>query len=167
MRLTGGTPSVASARWWLIPWFHKGSVKEWKATTFNARAETVASSRAYRDSYQRRRCLVVADGWYEWSGPRVGDETRKQPWLFTPTNMDPIMFAGIWDRCETSDQGPVESFTIITQPAGAPLNGYHDRAPVILFGDEWARWLDVDADVSDLLGPESRDRFRVDRCSIK
>ena len=166
VRLIDGVPVVSDARWWLIPWFHKGSVKEWKATTFNARAETVATSRAYRDSFKRRRCLVPADAWYEWMGPREGDDKRKQPWLFTPRDAEPIMFAGLWDRCDTADQGSVESFTIVTQPAGAPLNGYHDRAPVILFGDEWARWLNVDADASELLGPESRDRFDVTQCEI-
>ena len=166
VRLIDGVPVVSDARWWLIPWFHKGSVKEWKATTFNARAETVATSRAYRDSFKRRRCLVPADAWYEWMGPREGDDKRKQPWLFTPRDAEPILFAGLWDRCDTADQGSVESFTIVTQPAGAPLNGYHDRAPVILFGDEWARWLNVDADASELLGPESRDRFDVTQCEI-
>jgi putative SOS response-associated peptidase YedK len=60
--LTKGAVSVSSARWWLIPWFHKGKVKEWKATTFNARVETVQTSRAYRDSFKRRRRLVPADG---------------------------------------------------------------------------------------------------------
>ena len=77
-----------------------------------------------------------------------------------------MMCAGIWDRCETTDLGPVESFTIVTQPAGAPLNAHHDRASVVLFRDEWARWLDVDADVSDLLGPESRDRFHLTKAAI-
>ena len=91
---------------------------------------------------------------------------RKQPWLFKPRDGEPIMFAGIWDRCETTDQGVVESFTIVTQPAGAPLNGYHDRAPVVLFGEQWARWLDLEADVTDLLGPESTDRFVVARANI-
>lgn len=166
VRLIEGAPELGNARWWLVPWFHKGALKDWKATTFNARAESVASSRAYRDSFKRRRCLVVADGWYEWSGPREGEEKKKQPWLFMPRNGEPIMFAGIWDRCDTTDQGPVESFTIVTQPAGSPLNGYHDRAPVVLFGNEWARWLDTDADVTDLLGPESRDRFEVSKATI-
>ncbi len=166
VRMIDGAPNVGNARWWLVPWFHMGGLKDWKATTFNARAETVATSRAYRDSFKRRRCLVVADGWYEWSGPREGDEKRKQPWLFKPRDGEPIMLAGIWDRCDTTDQGPVESFAIVTQPAGAPLNGYHDRAPVVLFGDDWARWLDVEADVTDLLGPESPDRFSVERVSI-
>ena len=167
VRLSEGTPQVGNARWWLIPWFHNGTVKDWKATTFNARSETVATSRAYRDSFKRRRCLVPADGWYEWFGPRDDDDKRKQPWLFTPRDGEPIMFAGIWDRCDTIDQGTIESFTLVTQPAGAPLTGYHDRAPVILFGDEWSRWLDLDADVADLLGPESRDRFDVSQCAIR
>jgi len=171
VRLVDGMPQVANARWWLVPWFHKGALKDWKATMFNARAESVATSRAYRDSFRRRRCLVAADGWYEWSGPRditeKGDEKRKQPWLFRPQGGEPIMFAGIWDRCDTNDQGPVDSFTIVTQPAGAVLNGYHDRAPVVLFGEDWARWLNLDADVTDLLGPESPDRFVVERSDIR
>ena len=157
---------VWNARWWLIPWFHKGTVKDWKATTFNARSETVASSRAYRDAFAKRRCLVVADGWYEWMGPRDGNDKRKQPWLFTLNRKAPIMLAGIWDICETTDEGQIESFTVVTQSAGAPLNGYHDRAPVVLFGEDWRRWLNTSADVSDLLGAESADRFDVDKCSI-
>ena len=148
---------VSNARWWLVPWFHKG---------FNARAETVATSRAYRDSFKHRRCLVPSDGWYEWMGPHPENDKRKQPWLFTARDGEPMMFAGIWDRCETADQGVVESFTIITQPAGSSLNGYHDRAPVVLFGDEWTRWLDVQDEVTDLLGPESRDRFLVEIAAI-
>ena len=157
---------VWNARWLLIPWFHRGTVKDWKATTFNARSETVATSRAYRDAFAKRRCLVAADGWYEWMGPRDGDEKRKQPWAFTPKDAAPIMLAGIWDSCETTDDGRVASFTIVTQPAGAPLNGYHDRAPVVLFGEDWNRWLDTSADVTDLLGPESPDRFDVNKCTI-
>lgn len=167
VRMIEGQPNVSQARWGLVPWFYKGALKEWKATTFNARAETVARSAAFRDSFKHRRCLVVADGWYEWSGPREGDEKRKQPWLFKPRDGEPIMFAVMWDRCDTTDHGPVDSFTIVTQPAGAGLNAYHDRAPVLLFGNEWARWLDVDADVGDLLGPESRDRFTASRSDIR
>ncbi|AYJ85314.1 SOS response-associated peptidase (plasmid) [Sphingomonas paeninsulae] len=167
VRLHDAAPSVSQARWLLVPWFHKGALKDWKATTFNARAETVRTSRAYRDSFARRRCLIAADGWYEWKGEREDDPKKKQPWLFEPRHGEPIMLAGIWDRCETTDQGAVESFTVITQPAGAPLNAYHDRAPVVLFGQDWARWLDLDADIDDLLGPESADRFTVTKSAIR
>ncbi len=167
VRLSDDGPIAGKARWWLVPWFHKGALKDWKATTFNARAETVRTSRAFRDSFARRRCLVAADGWYEWMGPRDDDNKKKQPWLFESRNAEPIMFAGVWDRCETIDQGLVESFTIVTRPAGSPLNGYHHRAPVVLSGDEWSRWLDIAAEVDDLLGPESRDRFVVTKCGIR
>ena|ERR1700712_3083089 len=100
-------------------------------------------------------------------GPRDDDDKKKQPWLFEPRDAEPIMLAGIWDRCETTDQGPVESFTIVTQPAGASLNGYHDRAPVVLFGPDWERWLNLEDSVDNLLGPESADRFIVTRCGIR
>lgn len=165
VRLKGGVPIVSDARWWFIPFYHKGSVKDWKATTFNARAETVVTSPTYRDSFKRRRCLIVADGWYEWSGPRPDQPKRKQPWLFSVRRAEPMMFAGIWDLCLTTD-GEVESFTVITQPAGSPLNIYHDRAPVALFGKDWGRWLNPAADVSDLLGPGSADRFLAVACDI-
>ena len=62
VRLVDATPVVGNARWWLVPWFHKGTLKDWKATTFTAGAETVATSRASLDSFKRRRCLVAADG---------------------------------------------------------------------------------------------------------
>jgi putative SOS response-associated peptidase YedK len=143
------------------------ALKDWKAATFNARAESVRTSRAYRDSFSRRRCLVAADGRYEWMGPRHDDVKKKQPWLFEPRDAEPIMLAGIWDRCDTTDQGVVESFTTVTQPAGAPLNGYHDRAPVVLFGQDWTRWLDLSANVNDLLRPEGAGRFTVTKCSIR
>lgn len=148
---------IARARWWLIPWFHKGTVKEWKFTTFNARAESVRTARTFRDSFARRRCLISGSGWYEWKGAKP----PKQKYLFEAASDEMMMFAGIWDRCETTDQGLVESCTIVTQPAGSPLNAYHDRAPVILFQEDWARWLDLAADVSDLMGSESPNRFKA------
>lgn len=157
---------VKPARWWLVPWFHRGALKDWKAATFNARAETVRTLHAYRGGFARRRCLVPADGWYEWMGPRDDQLGKKQPWLFTVRDAAPMMFAGIWDRCDTTDQGVVESFTIVTQPAGATLNAYHYHAPVVLFKDDWARWLDLDAEVDDLLVGQSADRFEVNRCAI-
>ena len=149
---------LARARWWLVPRFHRGPLKGWRFATFNARAESVATARSFRDSFRQRRCLVAATVWYEWTGPR---ESRAK-WLFTPRGGEPMMLAGLWDRAETDDHGTVESFTIVTQPAGAPLNAYHDRAPVVVFGDEWARWLRDDK-VGDLLAPESRNRFDARR----
>ena len=148
---------MVSARWWLLPFWHKGPLKGFKLATFNARSEDVAKKPTFREAFKRRRCLVAADGWYEWTGPK-GQKTK---WLFTPRDDVPICFAGLWERCETSDAGTIESFTIVTQPAGAPLNGYHDRAPVVLTQEHWETWLDPEADAAALLGPESIDRFIV------
>ena len=145
-------------RWWLVPYFHKGKpLKDWKATTFNARAETVATAPTFKGAFARRRCLVPASGWDEWTGPRGS----KERWTFTARDGAPLTLAGLWDRCETSDCGVVESFTIVTQPSGAPLNAYHDRAPVVIWAADRERWLTPGAEVSDLIGPESVDLFAV------
>ena len=119
---------MVNARWWFVPWWHKGALKEFKLSNFNAKSETVATSRTFREAFKQRRCLVPADGWYEWTG----EKGAKTKWLFTPKGNAPICFAGLWDRCKTADAGEVESFTIVTQPPNADLLAYHDRAPVVL-----------------------------------
>jgi putative SOS response-associated peptidase YedK len=151
---------LIKARWWLIPFWHRGGLKDFKLTTFNAKSETVATSRTFRDAFQRRRCLIPASCWYEWTGPKGS----KEKWRFTPRDEPWLCFAGVWDRCTTTDAGEIESFTIITQPAGAPLNGYHDRAPVVIPPTHWEAWLRGSSDVGSLLGPESPDAFKVERC---
>ena len=145
-------------RWWLVPYFHKGKpLKEWKAATFNARAESVATAASFKGAFIRRRCLIPASGWDEWTGPK-GSKVR---WTFSAKDGEALTFGGLWDRCETSDAGVVESFTIITQPAGSPLNGYHDRAPVLIWAEDREKWLTPSADIADLIGPESVDQFEV------
>ena len=158
IRPTPAGNEATRLRWGLVPYWHGGKpLKDFKLTTFNAKAETVATAATFKGPFARRRCLVPAHGWYEWTGPKGS----KQRWTFTAKDGEPITFGGIWDRCETSDQGVVESFTIITQPAGAPLNGYHDRAPAVIWAEDRERWMTPGAEVTDLLGPESVDRFDV------
>ena len=148
-------------RWGLVPFWHGGkALKDFKLTTFNAKAETVATAASFKGPFARRRCLVAADGWYEWRAEN-GPKAKKQRYLFTPKDGEPLTFAGLWERCTTADAGEVESFTIVTQPAGAPLNGYHDRAPVVIWSEDRKRWMRVGEDVAELLGPESPDRFDV------
>jgi putative SOS response-associated peptidase YedK len=153
----GGTELVR-ARWWLVPFWHRGPLKDFKLTTFNAKAETVAKASTFREPFARRRCLVPASCWYEWTGPKWS----QVKWRFTPKADPWLCFAGLWDRCMTPDAGEVVSFTVITQPAGSPLNGYHDRAPVVVSPDKWSAWLDLNADPSPLLGPESADAFVIE-----
>ena len=148
---------LAKARWWLIPFFYKGALKEWKAMTFNAKAETIKTAPSYREAFKHRRCLVPVSGWWEWK-----DEggSRKQRYWVEPQDGAPMMFGGVWDRAETSDCGAIESFSIVTQPPGA-LAHLHNRAPLVLWSSDWARWIDCGETVDDLLVREPEDRFLV------
>ena len=152
-RQRGDGVELMRLRWWLIPFWHKGKLKEFKFPTFNARAEGIATAKSFKEAFAKRRCLVAAEAWVEWTGmPK-----QKTKWRIAPRHEEPICFAGIWDRAETADAGTVESFTILTQSSGAPVSAYHDRAPVVLRQDEWMIWLDLDADVTPLLTRPSPD----------
>ena len=158
LRQTETGAEALRARWGLVPFWHGGkALKDFKLTTFNAKAETVATAASFKGPFARRRCLVPADGWYEWTGAKGA----KQRWLFTPKDGQPLTFAGLWERCKTSDAGEIESFTIVTQPAGATLNAYHDRAPVVVWPEDRNRWMEAGTAVKDLVGAESADRFDV------
>lgn len=139
---------LLEARFWLVPYFHRKPVKDWKAMCTNARAESVETTATFREPYRRRRCLVPATCFYEWTGERGA----KSMWRFTRAGSDLFCFAGLWDRAMTSE-GPVESFAIVTCAAGPDMAAYHDRQPVILDPDTWARWLDLSADARPLLVP--------------
>ena len=137
---------LTNARWWLIPWFHKKGVRDWKPMCTNARAETITNTATFREPFKRRRCLVPATHFFEWTG----DKGAKIMWRFTKNGTDLFCFAGLWDRADTAD-GAVESFTIITCAPGPDCAPYHNRQPVILEREQWARWLDLDADPAPLL----------------
>lgn len=141
--LTAGVEPV-QARWGLVPFFSKAIDRRFLCT--NARAETVATTASYRDPFKRRRCLIPADGYYEWTG----EKGKKTKWLFTRADGRPMMFPGLWDSA-TIDGDRLESFTMLTCAPGPDQANYHDRQPVILERADWATWLDLSADVSGLL----------------
>ena len=115
----------------------------------NARAETVAEKPSFRNSFKRRRCLVPADGFYEWKKPTGGG--RKIPMRIVLKDKEPFAFAGLWDTWVNPEGEEVESFTIITTQANELLRRIHDRMPVILAEEQEATWLDQDADAQELL----------------
>jgi putative SOS response-associated peptidase YedK len=147
---------VSHKRWWLVPFYHRGETKAWKAMCTNARAETVATSRTFKGPFERRRCLVPADAYYEWTGEK-GDKTR---WRIERADGDWFSFAGLWDRAETAE-GMLESFAIITTEAGVDARAVHGRQPVILDKKSMSHWLDLEADVSPLLAGSERGELVV------
>ena len=121
-------------RWGLVPSWAKDTKVGY--STFNARADGVDTRPAFRAAWKAgRRCLVVADAYYEW---RAAD---KQPFAVALGNRGPMIFAGLWDLWRAPDGNPLKSFTIITTQANDLLNPLHDRMPVLLAPDSWAPWL--------------------------
>jgi putative SOS response-associated peptidase YedK len=149
-----GRRGLGGLRWGLIPHWAKGRPK---SQPINARGETVASSGMFREAFERRRCLIPADGFYEWKKTATG----KQPYLIRLADDTAFAFAGIWERWK-SDEGaePVETCAILTTEPNELMAGIHNRMPVILDEAEYARWLDHDVlgkDVAGLLRPRSAD----------
>ena len=133
-------------RWGLIPWWAKNVSTG--SPMINARAETVAGKPAFRDSLRRRRCLVLADGFYEWQRTRG----VKRPMRIVMRSGEPFAFAGIWSVWRDQDGNPVPSCAIITTEANDLLRPIHDRMPVILPRDVEGFWLDRSIDDPGALG---------------
>lgn len=129
--------AISLVRWGLIPAW----VKDPKAgpPLINARAETVAEKPSFREAFKRRRCIVPADGWYEWARA----EKTKQPWYYTSLGGEPFAFAGLWEKWSDPQTGEsVESCALITVAANSLAVNVHDRMPAILKPDDVERWLE-------------------------
>jgi len=149
-----GERRLGSFRWGLVPWFAKDATGG--AKMINARAETVADKPAFRRALERRRCILPADGFYEWL--RTGKE--RLPQLFTAGDDSVLAFAGLWEVWRPKDDPdaePLRTCTIITTSANATMRPIHDRMPVVLPPDVWDRWLDPSplpvAELTSLLVP--------------
>jgi putative SOS response-associated peptidase YedK len=123
-------------RWGLIPYWSKDDKGAYKM--INARAETVAERPAFRDAIQRHRCLIPANGFYEWQRREAG----KQPFHFGMADGSLFAFAGIWDRWKSPTGDLVESCSILTTTPNVLLADIHDRMPVILPDEDYDLWLD-------------------------
>lgn len=142
-----GVRALQIARWGLIPSWSKDASRA--SRMINARSETVAEKPAFRSAFRRRRCLVPADGYYEWQ--TLGDNGPKQPFYIHSSDGSQLAFAGLYEDWE-GPEGRVRTFCLLTQDAVESLSSIHDRMPVIVQPDSWQRWLDPDShDVPDLL----------------
>lgn len=136
VRGPAGGRELALLRWGLIPsWAKDLSVG---ARMINARAETAADKPAFRSAMRQRRCLILADGFYEWQALPGG----KQPFYFQLAERGPFALAGLWEQWRGPDGAPVQSCTILTTEANDLLRPLHDRMPVILRPADYHTWLD-------------------------
>ncbi|MGH9090026.1 MAG: SOS response-associated peptidase [Acidimicrobiales bacterium] len=133
--------------WGLVPGWAKDAAAAGR--TFNARAETVATKPTFRAAFRRRRLLVPADGFYEWTAK--GGPRQKVPHYFSRADGEPLALAGLWEYWRPAEGTGRLSATIITTAAGPDMDGVHDRQPVVLEPDTWERWLSPDLQDRDEL----------------
>jgi putative SOS response-associated peptidase YedK len=142
--------SLVDMRWWLVPSWSAGPST--KFSMFNARSESLLKSRAYREPFTRRRCVIPVSGYFEWRSM----EGRKQPMYFTPADGAGLLLAALWDVWQ-GPEGPLFSCSIITAAAPPEMRRFHHRVPVQLSPAELFTWLDLDTSIhalEDLLQPE-------------
>ena len=139
--------AAQTARWGLVNRWAKHAKRA--ARQINARSETVHESRAYAKAFQRRRCVVPADGWYEWSGPK---DARQPHWMHRADGQ-PFLFAGLYEAWYPQPDQPQTTFTILTTDANDALASVHARMPVTVPQGHLERWLDPHSADLDALSP--------------
>lgn len=147
---------VDMLRWGLIPFWAKDESIGYKL--INARSETLAEKPSFRSAFTKRRCLILADGFYEWQKTgQKGDQ--KVPYRFTLKDEQPFTLAGLWESWRSPEKKEIYSCTIITCQANETVGKFHDRMPVILDKGNCWKWLEdkSEKDLTALLKPYSPD----------
>jgi len=157
-----GERELVEMRWGLVPrWAKDPSMG---ARMINARAVTVAERPAFRNAFQRHRCLLPADGFYEW---RTG-ASGKQPMHIARRDEQPFGLAGLFERWRSPEGEVLDTCTILTTAANRTLRAVHERMPVIIAPVDYARWLDpANTDVTGLLAPAPDDALRAHAVSTR
>jgi len=157
-----GDRELMQVRWGFVPrWARDPGIG---ARMINARAETLHERPAFRNAFQRHRCLLPATGFYEW---RRGPIT-KQPMRIARVDDQPFGMAGLYERWLSPDGEVLDTCAIVTTEANRLLRPLHDRMPVIIAPEHYARWLDAaDPDVSDLLAPSGEEALRAHPVSTR
>ena len=152
--------AITAYRWGLIP--HWADAAKVGSRMFNARAETLTASPAFREALRRKRCLVPVDGFYEWRR----DGARRQPFAIARDDGRPLVLGGLWAgwRDPTADR-VVRTFTIVTTRPNDQMADLHDRMPVVLPDSAWSTWLDPEledpAELQGLLEPSDEVALRI------
>jgi len=146
VRERDGRRSLGALQWGLIPfWAKDASIGR---RLINARLDGLDAKPAFREAWQRRRCLIPASGFYEWSEPEAG---RKRPYFILPKDEPVLALAGLWERWRTPNGDRLETCVIVTTAANAQLAQIHDRMPLLIPRDAQALWLDPRSSVEDAL----------------
>jgi putative SOS response-associated peptidase YedK len=135
-------PTYCNMRWGLVP-FWADDLKIGNRL-LNARADGIADKPAFRAAFKRRRCLILADGFYEWKTTGTGKKAVKQPYHIHYADRRPFAFAGLWEKWDKGEK-PIESCTIITTDANDVMRPLHERMPVILDPKDYRRWISPEA----------------------
>ena len=157
-----GRHELSLMRWGLVPFWAKDLAMGNRM--INARSETVAEKPSFRNAFQRRRCLIPADGYYEW----LTEGKKKQPYWIRMSDERPFAMAGLWERWKDPSglQPPLESCTVLTTEANQLTCEIHDRMPVILDSDHWDMWMDNEFHdttwLNELLKPYPSDEMKMD-----
>lgn len=147
-----GERELVQMRWGLIPSWCT-DIKRLGLSTINAKAETILQRAMWAQPFRNRRCIIPADGYYEW---QKVDAKKKQPFMFSLASGKMLAFAGVWERWIAPDRKPIDSYAIITTDANELAATVHTRMPVILSPVDYTRWLTRDDDAEppiDLLRP--------------
>ena len=146
-----GVRLAEPVQWGLVPSWSKSASNG--PPLNNARGETVATKPSFSDSFRKRRCLIPANGFYEWK--RLDNKT-KQPWNLFRADGEPLALAGIWDHWQTPDGDTLESCAVITTDANEFMSQIHDRMPVLIEKADWVHWLDP-----EIVEIEALNRFLI------
>lgn len=134
-----GQNVLVAMHWGLVPSWAKD--RSMAARMINARSETLSEKPGFRNAFKKRRCLIPANGYYEWKGERG----NRQPWYITTETGTPFAFAGLWERWidrNSPDHSPLDSCTIVTTEAIASIRHIHDRMPALPAPEDYQSWLD-------------------------
>ena len=150
---SGGSRRLDAFRWGLVPFWAKDPATGYKM--INARAESVTDKNAYKRAFQKRRCIIPADGFFEWK--KIPGQKAKQPYFIHRADGEPMAFAGLWEVWRPADDEdrtsePLRTCTIITGEPNEKVADIHDRMPVMLPPSAWAEWLDPENDDVETLG---------------
>lgn len=146
MRYLDGRREISLLRWGFVPhWAREQSSK----LLINARSETVFEKPSFRDAIRARRCLIPADGFYEW---HIDDARNRTPYFVKPATPKPLAFAGVWDSWRNLDGTLLHSVAILTTAANHTLSSIHHRMPVVIAEADIARWIDPNTSENEVIG---------------